>query len=242
MKDHLNTIIFSLAAILTAFLLAGAYNTKFKKQETIMVTGLAEYNFSSDLIVWRGSFSKRSSDIKSAYAALKEDENNIRKYLKEQGIDEKELIFSSVEINKEYESYRDSYGNYLNKFSGYNLTQNIRIESGDIDKIERVSREVTQLIDLGVELNSQEPQYYYTKMSELKIELLAKASEDGKTRAQTIATNSGSKLGPLQKANMGVFQITGQNSNEDYSYGGTFNTRSRHKTASITMRMEFSIK
>jgi len=40
---------------------------------------------------------------------------------------------------------------------------------------------------------------------------------------------------------MGIFQITGQNSNEEYSYGGNFNTSSKNKTASITAKLEFGI-
>jgi hypothetical protein len=41
---------------------------------------------------------------------------------------------------------------------------------------------------------------------------------------------------------MGIFQITGQNSGEDYSWGGTFNTSSKAKTASITMKLDYQIK
>ncbi len=73
------------------------------------------------------------------------------------------------------------------------------------------------------------------------MDLLAKASADGKKRAEIIANNSGSSLGKLKKANLGVFQITGKNTDEDYSYGGTFNTTSRNKTGSITIRMEFAV-
>jgi hypothetical protein len=73
------------------------------------------------------------------------------------------------------------------------------------------------------------------------MDLLAKASADGKKRAEIIATNSGSSLGKLKKANLGVFQITGKNTDEDYSYGGTFNTTSLNKTGSITIRMEFAV-
>ncbi len=48
------------------------------------------------------------------------------------------------------------------------------------------------------------------------------------------------RLGKLRKANMGVLQITEKNSNEDYGYGGAFNTSSRNKTGSITIKMEFA--
>jgi hypothetical protein len=70
---------------------------------------------------------------------------------------------------------------------------------------------------------------------------LAKARADAKDRAETIAKNSGSDLGKIKKATMGVFQITGQNSNEDYSYGGAFNTSSKSKTASITIRVDYAV-
>lgn len=73
------------------------------------------------------------------------------------------------------------------------------------------------------------------------MDLLAKASADGKQRAEIIAKNAGSTLGKLRNANLGVFQITGKNTDEDYSYGGTFNTSSRNKTGSITIRMEFAV-
>jgi hypothetical protein len=61
-------------------------------------------------------------------------------------------------------------------------------------------------------------------------------------RAENIAKNSGASLGKLISANMGIFQITGQNSGEDYSWGGTFNTSSKAKTASITMKLDYHIK
>jgi hypothetical protein len=105
-----------------------------------------------------------------------------------------------------------------------------------------MSREITTLLQQGIELNSSSPSYYYSRLNELKIDLLAKASADAKQRAESIATNSGGKLGDLKKANMGVFQITGRNSNEDYSYGGAFNTTSKEKTASITLKVEYQVR
>ena len=69
--------------------------------------------------------------------------------------------------------------------------------------------------------------------------MIASATKDAKNRAKTIAVNAGANLGILKKATMGVFQITGRNSSDDYSWGGTYNTSSKLKTASITMRLEY---
>jgi hypothetical protein len=70
---------------------------------------------------------------------------------------------------------------------------------------------------------------------------LAKASADAKLRAETIAKNSGSGLGDIKNASMGIFQITGKNSDEEFSYGGVFNTTSRVKTASITIKIDYAV-
>jgi hypothetical protein len=117
----------------------------------------------------------------------------------------------------------------------------VNIESKKVDQVELVSREVTELINEGIELYSDAPRYYYTKLADLKIDLLAAAAKDARIRAEKIAENAGASLENMETGEMGIFQITGQNSNEDYSWGGTFNTASRNKTASITVRVNFAL-
>ena len=125
---------------------------------------------------------------------------------------------------------------------GYGMSQSIQIESKEVDKIERISREITELLNQGVQFYSEAPRYYYTKLADLKIEMISKATGDARLRAEKISEFSGGQLGELESAKMGVFQITGQNSKEDYSWGGTFNTSSRKKTASITMKLVYKVK
>jgi len=242
MRPNLTALIIGIALICTAFVIAGAYKYKFKGEETITVTGLAEKDFTSNLIVWKGDYSRKMPDLKSAYSLLKSDEITVSQYLKSKGIKNSELQFSSVDITKNFIRINDNAGNSLSsKFDGYTLKQGITIQSTDVDKVEKISREITELIEKGIEMNSLPPSYYYTNLSELKIGLLAKASADAKLRAETISKNSGSQLGSIRRANMGVFQITGNHDNENYVGGGAFNTSSRNKTASITIRIDYSV-
>ena len=239
---YITAIIIGVAFVVGLFILGRAYKSRSTAMETIKVTGSAEKNFISDLIVWKSFFSRKSMDLKSAYAQLKQDENVIRNYLSGKGIKDTNVVFSSVNIIKEYNYKTDQNGRSLGQeFSGYNLTQNVRIESSDVDKIDKISREATELIEQGIEFTSSAPLFYYTKLTDIKMDLLAKASADGKQRAEIIAKNAGSSPGKLKNASLGVFQITGENTDEDYSYGGTFNTSSRNKTGSITIRMEFAV-
>ena len=124
----------------------------------------------------------------------------------------------------------------------YVLTQEVRIYSKELDKVIGVSREISELLEKGVEIKSYNPKYYYSDLDKLKLNLIEQASENGRIRAEQIATNSKSELIGLKNARLGVFQILGYNSGESYSWSGTFNTSSRWKTASITVKMDFGVK
>lgn len=187
-------------------------------------------------------FSKKNFNLKEAYSELESERNAIKNYLVGKDIKGSEIIFSSVSINKEFTTIMDSnYNTRTETLTGYNLTQSVQVESKEVTKVENVSREVTELINSGVELYSNAPEYYYTKLSELKLEMVAEATKDAKLRAEKIAENTGSSLGDLKKSEMGVFQIVAQNSSEEYSWGGSFNTSSKNKTATITIKLVYKI-
>lgn len=243
MLKYIALITAAIAGIVIAVVFANGYNYKFKTRNTIPVVGSAEYNFIADLIVWSASYTRTSMDLKEAYSQLKQDEQQVRQYLVKTGVQANEAVFSSISIQRQFESRYDEKGNQVGTtFTGYRLDQTIRVESKGIAKVEKVSREITELLQSGIELNSQEPQYFYTKLSDLKINLLSKAAMDAHTRAKTIADNAKSSLGKLRKASMGVFQITGQYSNEDFTYGGAFNTTNKAKTATVTVRLEYELE
>lgn len=239
----LPTIIISLALIVCMWIFSGTVKNRNKAENTISVTGLSERNFESDLIVWKSQFSVKNMNLTAAYAELKKQSDATREFLVSKGIPEDEFTFSAVDINKDYiYSYNNVTGSSTSTFDGYSLTQSISVTSYDVEKIERVSREITELINKGIEITSFAPQYYYTKLADLKIEMLAEASQDGYLRAKTLADNGKGKLGSLINSSQGVFQIVAQNSSENYSWGGTFNTSSKNKTASVTAKMEYALK
>jgi hypothetical protein len=238
---HLTAIIFSLAIVIAAYFLGNAYVKRANPPQLITVTGLGNENFTSDLIVWEGRFTANNYDLKMAFEELNRQKDIVRDYLGSKGIAAERIIFNSVQTIEQRDNKYDN-GNFIGStFRGYQLSQSVQIESTDVAKLEGVSREITELLNKGVQFNSSPPRYYYTKLSDLKIEMISKATEDARIRAEKIAENSGGSLGDLISARMGVFQITGQNSGEDFSWGGAYNTSSKNKTASITMKLEYDV-
>ena len=216
--------------------------SKGKPDDTVAVTGLGEQSFDSDLIVWNASFSRNSYELKDAYAQLNSDLRRVKAYLKSKGITEDEMVFEAAGIEKLWSNVYDDEGNIKETtFEGYSLEQNLKISSKKVDLVENTSRQVSELIDAGIELKSAAPQYYYTKLATLKLKMIEAATKDAHERAQKIAENGGGSLGKLMFADMGIFQITAENSSEEYEWGGSFNTSSRRKTASVTIRLKYAI-
>jgi ATP synthase F1 gamma subunit len=152
MKPYIKTTIIAFASLVGVLILSAAYKYKYKANETITVTGLAERDFVSDQIVWAGNYSRKTMELRTAYAQLKKDEQTIREYLTGKGVKESELVFSSVSIEKEFNTRYDSEGRTLGtEFTGYNLKQSVTVDSRDIEKVEKISREVTELIESGIE-------------------------------------------------------------------------------------------
>ena len=242
LKNSLNVIIIAIAAIISSYLFSNAFQNRNKSNDTISVTGSGKKDFISDLIVWNGSFSKKSATLKEAYAALDADREKIKNYLLGKGISTTEMVFSAVNFNKDFETTYNENGTTRQQiFTGFTLTQSVNIQSKEVNKIEEISRQSSELINSGVEFYSSPPEYYYTKLAELKIQMIAEATKDASARAKSIAENAAASLGNLKKSDMGVFQITGQNSSEDFSYGGSFNTQSKNKTANITVRLVYQV-
>jgi hypothetical protein len=238
---HLSAIIFGLAIVIAAYFLGNAYVKRAQPPHIISVTGLGNEDFTSDLIVWEGSFSANNFELKLAFEELNRDKEIVRDYLVSKGIKAENIIFNSVQTLEQVDNKYDN-GNYVGSvFKGYQLLQSIQIESSDVPMIEQISREITELLNKGVQFSSAPPRYYYTGLADLKIEMISKATEDARLRAENIAAKAGGKLGELVSAQMGVFQITGQNSGESFSWDGVYNTASKKKTASITMRLEYHV-
>ncbi|MDP2913460.1 MAG: SIMPL domain-containing protein [Candidatus Omnitrophota bacterium] len=228
------------ATIVSSVILSGGFLKVMKfTREQINVTGSATKEIRSDYIVWKGEFIRREVNLKKAYKGLQEDLDTVRDYLASKDVNEDEIIISQVATETVYK--KNEKGNDTNDIQGYCLSQNVEIRSNDVDKIATVSRESTELIDQGIQFTSPAPEYFYTKLDELKIEMLAKATENAKQRAESMAKATGNKIGFMRSAKMGVFQITPVTST-DVSDWGINDTTSLDKKVMAVVTVSFAIE
>jgi len=209
---------------------------------TVSVTGSAERVVTSDIVKWNANFSRTvsESEVKEGYQQMKKDLDIIRVYLKENGIADSQITIRPVYLNPmyEYDKYSGS-----SKMTGYQLQQQVVVESvGEIKKITDLSQEApAALAGKGLLFSTQNLEYYYSKFAELKVEMLTDATKNATERAKRIAESTGAKLGRLQSASMGVFQVTAVNSQEVSDYG-YFDSSSIEKKVTSVVRAAFSLR
>ncbi|MBU1727532.1 MAG: SIMPL domain-containing protein [Candidatus Omnitrophica bacterium] len=233
-------VCFVVATIASTLILSkGLLKIKKFSSEVVSVTGSAEKKIVSDCIVWKAYFSRQELELKAAYAKLQDDLKKVKAYLASKGIKDDELVVSQVNTEALYK--KNEKGNDLNQVEGYRLSQGIEVKSFDVQKVEGVSRQSTELIEQDIQLISNSPEYFYTKLAELKIEMLANATEDAKKRAITMAQSTGNKIGAIRSAKMGTFQITPVNS-YDVSWYGENDTSSYEKKVTAVVSASFAIE
>lgn len=207
----------AIGLIISALILGYSYQTKKDGDESVQVTGSAKKRIKSDLVTWSAGLRYSSSELSAAYSRLSETIPKVKKYLIENGLTEDEITVSSITSSTQYK--RDANDNETNELIGYTLSQKIHVRSKKVQKVAKIARESTELINEGILLESESPNYYFTGLSALKIEMLGEAAKNARIRAERIASNTGSSVGTIRSARMGVMQITAADSTDVSDYG-----------------------
>lgn len=230
--------VLGLALVISSLILGWSYSNKKSGDEAITVTGSAKKRITSDLVVWNAGVSRQSTQLAEAYKALSDDIPRIKQYLISKGVPENQMTVSS--IASVTLKGKDSDGNETNEITGYSLSQSIEVRSNDVQKIAQVAREATELINQGILIESSAPKYYYTAISDLKVEMLGEAAKDAKERAQKIAQSTGNSIGSVRSARMGVLQITAADSTDVSDYG-VYDTTTIEKDMTAVVNVSFAV-
>ena len=233
------SLILALGLIISALILGNTWKKVARSNVTVTVTGSAQKNLRSDLAVWTGNFSNESAVLTDAYKKLQETNAKVKSYLVSKGIGEDKMKFSSVNTTTLY--VQNEKGGSTNQVQGYRLNQSVTVTSNDVDKIDQLSREATELILQGIQFDSNPPEFFYTKLGELKIEMIGLASKDAKLRAEQIAKSTDNEIGEVRSSKMGVIQINPVNSTDVSDYGVN-DTSSLEKVITAVVTVSYSIE
>lgn len=242
----------SLAVVLSTCIAAGSWKDVRKRPEknNIRITGSARKRIVSDLIQWSATIEAKASDRTAAYLALKGGTEKAVAFIKAQGVNAEEIQTQSASITEEFEIVKEDkllpgttvpVRSEKRESTGFRARQMVSVSSGNVALVEKASREITTLLEQGVAVTSQDPNYYYTRLGELKLEMLAEAAKDARGRAENILNSAGNtSVGKLVYADMGIININAANSTETSTEGNN-DTTSRDKDIITIVHAEYVV-
>ena len=207
-------------------------------KNVISVTGSAYEIVKSDSGTLNFDIVIKRPDKQTAYTTLQNQLKTVNNYLAAKQIKNIEI----KTINGYYSYKRDpKTGAYTDIQDSYNLYQPIKISSDNVELIKEISNDITSLINQGVDINVNPASYDYSKLPELKVTLLEKASKDAKARAASMLKPTGNSVGQIQSVRMCVYQITPVDST-NVSDMGINDTTSIDKKVTAVANVSFKIK
>ena len=244
MDDRKSQHLYGLAALALSLLLglvavSGSLKDLRKGNEEVAVTGSARRAIRSDFVVWRLSVAVQSPSLSAASQDLSRGVARVRQFLAAELIPDTLVTTRPVEAVGIPEVTTD--GQATGRILTNRVSQAFEIRSPDVDGITRVSQRASVLIAEGIPVAPQAPEYLYTKLGEIRIALLEDATKDARLRAEAIVRGTGSRIGAVHEARMGVFQITPRFSTEVSDYGIS-DVSSIDKDVTAVVRVTFTIR
>ena len=226
------------ALVLSAFIAAGAAVRVKRAGDAITVTGSAKRPIRSDFIVWRGTVAGQQPSLAASAEELERYVTRTRAFLSAKGIPDSAITWRAVETMPMPEVSMN--GRETGRILGYRLQRMFEVRSFDVDGISAIAASTGEVMREGVPLTTFPPEYLFTRLAEVRTEMLSEATKDERTRAEAIAESAGSDIGPVREARMGVFQITPRHSTEVSDYGIN-DVSSVEKDITAVVRVTFAV-
>jgi hypothetical protein len=175
----------------------------------VTVKGLVERDVTADLAVWPLKFKASGDDLGTTQAALEASKQKVLAFLKAGGIDDQSIELRGVRVvdkkSMEFGEFRPDQLRYI-------IDATVMVRSGDVQRVASLSQRTSDLVREGVLLVDDNPcqsgpSFVFTRLNEIKPDMLAEATRNARRAAEQFAADSGSKVGSIRQANQGVFSI-----------------------------------
>ncbi len=231
------------ASIVTSTIVASnAYSSKFANaaiaQQSIVVKGKSTKRVRSDQGKWWITVKGTGETIQRAHETLATGMKRVDSFLGDKGFIDSEITRGAISTTVYYD--RDFDGNLTRDVIEYELSQYISVSTPEVEKIAATAGEVTDLLKDGIFVIGGTPSYTYSGVSSVKVEILADAAENARTRAEEVTMKAGGRVSAIKDIRQGVIQITTPDSTRVSSYGIN-DTSTIMKDVSVVVTVEFGI-
>lgn len=188
----------SVGLIVGGFLLGDGLVRAKDADRSVTVRGLAEREVTADLATWTISYSSTASDLQSAQGEVDQDSKAIEAFFKDIGFPDDALEPTGINV-----SFYSDRG-----IPRYTVRQRMTLRTTDIDRAQAAVKRQSDLVRRGVVLeDGSGMSYTFTKLEDIKPEMVAEATKDARAAAEKFAQDSGAGVGKIRRATQGYFSI-----------------------------------
>ena len=203
--------------ILLGIFIRQGLSTFAAKDRTVTVKGLAEMEVQADKVIWPLVYKNLGNDLNKLYDDIKQNNQTIIQFLKEQGIDEKEISINAPEI---IDMKAERYSGDRDTPYRYNVTSVITVNSNKTELVRKLISEQGELLKRGIAITSGDYRYNvvyeYTSLNKIKPQMIEEATRNAREAAEKFAKDSESRLGKIKQASQGQFSISDRDPNTPY--------------------------
>ena len=198
--------------------LLGRSAIQFKEYErTVTVKGLSEKEYQADIVLWPIQFTAADNELTHLYNSLESSTGKIRDFLQKQGIQDDEITVSPPAIT---DKSAQRYGNSPRPEFRYTAMQTVTVYSSKVDLVRTTTNKLGVLGKQGIVFTGGDYQntteYIFTRLNEVKPEMIEEATTKAREVADKFAEDSQSRLGKIKRASQGQFSITARDKNNPH--------------------------
>ncbi len=182
------------------------------KDRKVTVKGLAEREVPADKVTWSISTKVTGDNLPLLYESISLQTAKIKDFLKANGLDEKEITVNPPTISDlEAREWGDNNKNFR-----YIVSTTITVATNKVEQVNKAIFKQAELLKQGVAIENSNAQYEYASFQQMKPEMMAEAIKNAQKTAEQFAEASKSKLGKIQTAGQGQFEIDDRDQNTPY--------------------------
>ncbi|WP_232496298.1 SIMPL domain-containing protein [Novosphingobium kaempferiae] len=225
-----SSTILAIGIVIGGFALGDGIKRAQRADRAVTVKGLAERNVTADLATWTISYSANAPDVATAQASVDRDTAQIRAFFRELGFPAEALQPTGVNVNQ----MKD------NGIVSFTVRQRVSLRTTDIKRAENAVRRQFDLVRRGVILEEGSGMAYaFTKLNDIKPQMVATATQDARAAAEQFAKDSGAEVGAIKSAAQGYFSIE---SRDGDSGGGWGQSDTPYKKVRVVTTIDFYLK
>ena len=205
-------IILSVGVMVMGWCVKAGIDNFTNKDRKVTVKGLAEREVPADKVTWSISTKETGNDLPTLYERINVQADKIKSFLKQNGLEEGEITVNPPSVS---DLEAREWGDNQKPFR-YIVNTTITVATTKVEEVNKAIFKQAELLKQGVALDSSYPNYEYASFQQMKPEMMSEAIKNAQKTAEQFAEASESKLGKIQTAGQGQFEIENRDENTPY--------------------------